>query len=623
MKKYLLSTVLSISIISNIYSEPQGMPSVADVFGGMSEEEITRQVQMGQQFLEDLEKYGTPEEKAEFEKILLETLNSMSEEDFQDLQNIAKMVEPNLPAPEAKVAQPSVVQPKKEEAPALVVTESDTEKFKNLIASIIARIDEIVQKIESCKECQEELHNNWANRVTFNNLKRQIAQLKNNNLAQRLSKKDLSEDDKKLVDTLETFLQDLTNKNSKLVIEDSFGLSDNKELEQKYLKQTKEITALFDNYIDLLAPKVEKFLSKWDPEALQLAKEASQKTEKALGQAQESLKRVPSADARPVTQERGYNSQRSRDYGPSYSDYDHYNQYGYPQDYYNYPQGSEYAAPQDSKSISGSGTVGTKSGASAAPKDKSEIDKKVKPASAEQKPESVNFNDIMDSIDTHFDRYTQSHVNKNIDFLNNTIAQGYKNLTPALEKDVKTWGNNADGGVSKGAKPNIEGINDWTFDSFIPYTQSISKALQNEYKDFAYELDSGKKLVNKIENNAKDLSLEELNKISKKLDSLQDRFNSYHDTYQNVINSIEDNFSRNFYLITDRVIVGDEKETSYEKPMKIKDVHNEFVAKLKNEIGDKIDQVISDIANIKAHLERKSKRKSKSKSSSLIMNAER
>ncbi len=607
MKKYILSFFLTLGILGTLY--PEALPSVADVFGNMSEDEITKQVQMGQQFLADLEKYGTPEEKAEFEKILLDTLNSMSEQDFQDIQNIAQMVEPHL---QPVQQQPTVSQqaPVKEEV-LPKISQEESEKIKNLIATIIARIDEILQKIESCKDCKEELDVRWLNRATFSSIKRQIAQLKNNKLAEKLSKADLSEDDKSLVASLESFLKELTEKNSKLLIEDTFGLSDSKQLEEKYLKQTKDIISMFDSFITTLTPKLEKFLSKWDPEALQLAKEAAQKTVKATQDAQDALKRNASPDARAPQQDRSYPSQKSgyRDY-ESYPDY---SQYGYSPDAYgsNYP-GTESEDTNKSKSASSSG-----SGTSSKSKDTSEIDKKVKD---KDETKASSFDDIMDSIESHLGYYSDDMANKHRSFLNDVVTKSYQDLTPALENSVKTWGKDSQGDDAHGAKPNNEGVSDWLFGKFIPYTQSVSKSLETDYQSFTNELDSAKRLTSKVEASAKDLTADEIKKVSDKINQIDNRFSSYHDAYRNTINSVETTFNKNFNIITDREIVGDEIQNQSEKPARVKEVQNQFVSKLKTDIGDKVSNVVADLKSLKSNIERKVKRKSKSsKSSSVIM----
>lgn len=627
MKKYFLSFIVSISIINFVYTQQAALPSVADVFGNMTEDEITRQVQMGQQFLADLEKYGTPEEKAEFEKILLETLNSMSEQDFQDIQNIAKMVEPHLQPNEPQpVTQPApTITTKDEIAP--VVTEDALEKFKNLIGAIINRIDDILQKIESSKECKEEFDVRWSNRTALSIMKRQIAQLKNNKLAEKLSKKDLAEDDKKLVDLLEAFLKDLSEKNSKLVIEDTFGLTDSKILEQKYLKQTQGIISMFDDFITSLTPMLEKFLNKWDPEALQLAKEAVQKSDKAQEDAKASLKRAPSPDARSSQPDR-YNQRSS-----GYRDYDAYpdmySSYGYSPDMYNqyYQDVGSMDNQRDGSSLGGGSSDGKSSNkSSAAPKDepkakdKLEIDQKSKEnKSPKDKPDT--FDDIVDAIESHFDQYTDDGATKNINFLNNSVVNDYKNLTPTLETKIQTWGKTNQGNDASGSKPNVEGVSEWMYQNFIPYTESVHKGLETDYQSLGNELDSAKRLFSKIEESAKELSAEEIKKVSDKLVRLENRFSSYHDVYNSAIKTIENSFENNFQKITARTIVGDEIQNNSDKPLQVKDVHRKFVGKLKSDIGDKISDVMAHINTLKSNMDRKVKRKSKSsKSSSLVMN---
>src|SRR5690606_9834098 len=138
-----------------------------------------------------------------------------SEQDFQDIQNIAKMVEPHL-QPVAEVSGP--VNPESASAASAEVSApksaSAIEDFKTMITSIVSRIDEILQKLDSSKICKEEVDTKWSNRATLNSLKRQIAQLKINRLSEKLTKKDLSDDEKSLVQSLEDFLKEITLKNN-------------------------------------------------------------------------------------------------------------------------------------------------------------------------------------------------------------------------------------------------------------------------------------------------------------------------------------------------------------------------------------------------------------------------
>lgn len=62
MKKIITKSLFILNLFNPIFivsGAPRSMPSVADVFGGLSEQQIAEQVQMGQQFLEDLQKNGS------------------------------------------------------------------------------------------------------------------------------------------------------------------------------------------------------------------------------------------------------------------------------------------------------------------------------------------------------------------------------------------------------------------------------------------------------------------------------------------------------------------------------------------------------------------------------------
>ena len=73
-------------------------PSVSDIFGGMSEDEIIQQVQEAQKFFDSL----SPEEVADLKKMVSQTLKTMSSQDIEDIQGIAKIVNPHLDLEEPK-----------------------------------------------------------------------------------------------------------------------------------------------------------------------------------------------------------------------------------------------------------------------------------------------------------------------------------------------------------------------------------------------------------------------------------------------------------------------------------------------------------------------------------------
>lgn len=604
LKKKLFTLLLASMPIFLTYHISFNMPPVADVFKNMSEDDIIRQVQEAEKFLQDLQQFGTPEEQAQFNKILEETLNSMSEQDFQDIQNIAQMVEPHLHTDQVQPQiPPTVDQPKAKEEPVVKLSDDALENFKTMITAIISRIDEILQKFDSSKSCKEEVDTRWKNRATLNSLKRQIAQLKITRLAQKLSKKDLSDDEKLLVDSLEKFLKEITEKNNHLVIEDSFGF-ETKEEEHSYLKQAKSILSIFDNYIDLLLPKLEKFLEKWDPEALQLAKEAAQNTSKAQKDAQDALGRKPSVDARPVQKEpypvAGQKPNKNYNTG-----------YGYPESYdsYGYPQGIGYPQSFDDSSNSQNPNASAGTPKSGTPTEPKKVDQNLKPKSL--KDSSNPYDDIKESVDGYFDAYNMSSENSNVDFMNKDIAVGYADLNKKLEKTMTSNNQTTNTPMNKGTKTNIEGFMDWYTNSFKPYTTKVVTALDVDQKKFIKELHSAPRLCEDIHATIHDMTPDEVKKISPHLDRLEKRFNNYKTAFETVIKNVTTTFENNIKFLSDSNVIPTPSDVQQTNKVYTAD-HETFINLLRNEIGKNIDAVLAHIDDLKSKIRHKSKRKSKS-----------
>lgn len=566
---------------------PGAMPSVADVFGGMSEDEITRQVQLGQQFLEDLEKFGTPEEKAQFEQLLVETLNSMTPDDFDDIQKIAKMVEPNLQLPIEPQQAPVTTIPSaaKEDKSIAQVEGSEVENFKSLISSIVQRIDDILQKMNSSKECAQELDTRWSSRATFGNMKRQIYQLRNTRLAQKLAKSDISGEDKSLVDTLKEFSKELTQQNDSFTIEDDFGLPSSRETEQKQLKKTKTILTIFDGYIDSLMPKLEKFLVKWDPEALQLAKESEEKSAKALKDASDATIRRASPDARPSAPQSYGNQIPGRagslggsgyqDFGGAeYPGYNAYDQYAMPGGFPGYDSGRPEAG---SSSSTGS------SGASA----KSQPTTPKAPEAVSKPQKSDPYEDATDMIDDHLIRYNTKYEQGFNEFLaklatdyplTSTGQPGQPQGIPIQEPDLKAWLNNM-----------VE-----------PYTK---KTLSDLSDKFSQEFPSALKLCQNISGSISDMDPEASKKLASYtgLTTIEQRFDQYKQNYEKAINIIDAQFKKNLDLINDN----DGKRTYTMQ-------HEAFKQQLHSDLEKRIENAREEIALLNIQARRKSNRKTRS-----------
>jgi len=495
----------------------QKMPSVAEVFGGLSEEQIAEQVQMGQKFLEDLEKNGTPEERAEFERLLVETLNSMSEEDKNDILAISQMVEPhlNIPAPE----QPTTQQPLEAKSETKTETRNfetkDVEEFKKLISTIIQRIEDILLKLNSSKECAEEIDVKWNGKVTFSNMKRQIAQLKTDRLAQKLAKADNIGDDKDLVDTLKKFLKELSQENDALVIEDDFGLPVSYATEKKHLKQAKAILNMFDDYIDKLMPTLEKFLRKWDPEALQMAQEADAKSKKAGKDALDATK--PAGSARATATPSSAGAQR----------YPGATNAGYPTEYGQYPE--YYDQGYNPYSGVGAATPGfenklPETGGSPVAKAKSDGTTVINKEQPKEKGSSSFYNSVISALEGHIaDEFTTEHENNFVDFMKNVGA-----VTTTTDSKVPAFPPlpPKDPSAPLALDPSVN----WVTNDFEKYSTEI----KSKFESFGRELKPMYDLLEDTKHSLNDMTANELTKLqsSSQLANIERRVKRYADTFE-------------------------------------------------------------------------------------------
>ncbi len=601
------------------------LPSVADVFGGLSEQEIAEQVQMGQKFLEDLQAHGSPQEIAEFQRLLEETLNSMSEDDFKDIQAIAQMVEPHLTVTQPQQPAPTT-SPSSSSDQTTVTVSSELEEFKKLINTIIQRIDDIFQKINSSKECAEQADAKWKNKSTFANMKRQIYQLKNDRLAQKLSKKDLKDEDKKLVEYLKTYLKDLTVQNDALVIEDDFGLPTSFAEEKKHLKQTKAFLDSCDEAIDTLMPLLEKFLQKWDPEALELAKESESRNKKAAKEATDATARKASAPAQPKSagsasryaynpENSGYGGSGYDGYYPDYDNYGGYNPYG--------QSGSEFGSPEGSGSGANSGDK--------TPKAKTNEISATAPGAKEVKDKSNLYDYAMSDLESHIkDDFDSQHEANFINFIKNDIAKNYPDYTLVVANGALT--STLPATVPTAASVNINTTNtsvsqenNW-IDGTIPfplalksgvvvqgfknYTNDIKKKLEDEFYPEFRQLHP---YIDNLRSDIANMTSDDLKKIqsSKELKAVEDRLKQYQKTFESILPDLDAAFQKN-------TVPGTANAPSQQPGLldattvpRYQNAHENFVEELKTNIGKEIDSMIDTISTIKRSAKRNATKKAK------------
>lgn len=585
MKKFFLMSIMFWAVLLH----PAGMPSVAQVFGGMTEDEITAQVKMGQQFLEDLERYGTPEDKAQFEQLLLETLNSMTAEDFNDIQNIAKMVEPHLdlpPLPDEFAPEPTAPI---NNTPEVLVTPkveaSDVQTFQKMINTIVSRIDEMLQKFSSSKATSEEIDTVWSSKTTLNSMKRQIYQLATQRLAQKLTAKSLSEDDKSLVSLLEQFLKDLTQANDSLKIEDDFGLPSSAQTDAKHLRQARAVTSMLDSYIDSLMPKLEKFLRQWDPEALQLAQEAQARSVSALDSAKKAQIKAPLTYTPSLSQQQS---------SPNYSNqYDRgaagygYDMSPYEEEYYNAvgaPQGS--AAPTLSNAQGGGGSSSPKAKESAV---QQAFDKN------KQQNSVGAYQDVVDAMEDHLTTFGPAHQQKFIDFLNKDlldlhVVDDYG--MPAASKDGQQ-------AVSQFT------ANNWVNGNYAIYRNHILDQLRN---NFSKEFKAASAILEDANKTVRDMSADELKKAERipGINRLKDRYTAYKQAYEEIKPKLQALYDNNWRNLGDV----DAQKTYQNENLN-------FMNHLKLEIEERVEEILNELEHLQRKIRRQSTRKSSSSSNAV------
>lgn len=544
------------------------MPSVADLFGNMTEEQIVQQIQEAQKIFESL----TPEEMEEFAKIVDQTYANMTPQDRADIEGIANLVKPYFP--EEDLNTKALVEEQPSPRKQLVEETINTNNIQSLIDNINQQLDEVLQKIQSSKTLVEEFSAQWASKISFENMKREIVALKQDRLAKKLTKKE-NQEEKDLVKKLEDFYKNLKSKNSAFYVEDLFGLpSQSKQQEIKQLKQTQDILAFFDDAIDNVMPIIEKFLRKWDPEALELAKEATERTKRAKAVAQDASVRRGSAPAipspEPTKKSQPTSSQGSSQY-PSGA-YDSYAPYGGSYGGYgsNYPS-YDYSGSNYPSSGSGSSEKSNKDDAK-----KDDAKKKDEPKKDEKKEEKKKiftpYDEAVDALEGYFEEFDQNIDNQMMQFIKGELT-AYPSLPKGItQDDQKAW-------ILSTGKYDKAGLKNYTTTN----SKLFDKYMQNPLKAKNALTSIEKHIPNMTEDDLKKFtSHNQLKKIKDRLAKYQDEANTSYDEILKRYEAIKQQFD------TDPSAAALSSE--YSK------VHNQFeqdLKKFKSTIGDAHDGALS------------------------------
>ncbi|MBP9765457.1 hypothetical protein KBD08_03935, partial [Candidatus Babeliales bacterium] len=379
----------------------------------------------------------------------------------------------------------------------------------------------------------------------------------------------------------------LTEQNNKLVIEDDFGLPSDRKTEQKHLKQTQVILEIFDQYIDSMLPVLEKFFTKWDPEALQIAKELEAKTVKAQKDTKEAQMRRPSMDARP-TQPTPYTTNQ-----PSSSS--GYNQAGYyPNDYGAYDQ---YYPQENNQFEDFSGGSKGGGGGSAAPSGKPVEAKtpttpEAPKVDAKKAAAKETYEGVVESLEDHLDIFGEEYTEKVNEFFDNEAYPQYQPYPKV--KDDKTF-------QTRDPQPfELGETKDWVAGVCKPAIASIFETSKNTIKR---EITSAHSVISDIRQSLKSMDADTLKKLSNnsKLNALEERFNSYSDKYDKFMQDLETTYASNINkLNSDQTAQKD-----------YADVHSNFTRDLREILGEPLSEIKNEFSVLKHKIRREIRNKSK------------
>ncbi len=518
------------------------MPSVEDLFGNMSEEQIIQQIQEAQKLFDSL----SPEEMEEFAKIVDQTYAQMSEKDRKDIEGIANMVKPYFPEEQTTSTMPKTSSEEPVTKKARVDDSTNTDSIQSLIDNINQQIDSVLQKASSNKDLAEAFTAHWTSKISLDNMKRQILTLKQDRLAKKLTKKEQQEE-KDLVQKLEEFHKELKNKNSNFNVEDEFGLpSSNKKQTAQQLQQAKEILAFFDSSIDTIVPTLEKFLKKHDPEAIELAKEASEREKRAKDTAKDaSIKRgSPAAIASPDSSRKKAHpavSNKGQESYPNY--YDPYASYygdNYNPQSYNAGAGS-MASPEGSKPTDDK----TKSKeAKEKDKEKDKDKKEEKEKAKEEKDTKTSFtpyDKAVDSLEDYFSLFDQDANSNMIKFLQKDLPAYPDATNVRLELSNPRVG--TEGGNQLDQRAWLYSTEQFKDQGYNTYTTKMNKDLDR----YMHHLQIIKKTLDTVKENISFMSEADLKKFSseKRIQQLKTRITEYQDSFNKASDTIKAQFDLN------------------------------------------------------------------------------
>jgi|GEM_PF-1482995 len=312
-------------------ADPTQQVSVHDMFKDISEDEIVQLMEEGQREMERIMTESSPAEQEAFMKMMEETLQNFSEDDFAEIEKIVQVVEPRLSEKlgEEPVKQAAVKTDSVKKAQPKVIMSSDS-TFENVLKSINKIVNSILLKAKSDHNLHDIL-SKWIKKDEFNEMIRLLQALNTKELIIKLTSSD-KDDVNKLVLTIENFNKRLELENKQFTVADTFGLEVDAKTSAENTIKLNIILDFFANATETLLPMITKFFQEYEPEALKLAQAHDQQAKESLDAAMkiEKMKR-PIGGYTPTGNAPSYGNNRNnydqRDHGQRGGGYGQQNNY--------------------------------------------------------------------------------------------------------------------------------------------------------------------------------------------------------------------------------------------------------------------------------------------------------
>lgn len=513
--------------------------SVHDMFKDLTEEQIVAYMEEGQREMERIMTKGTPEEQAEFMRMMEDTMKSFSPEDFEEINKIAQIVEPLLLEKEAeafKAQEAKTIKPEPIKEPRQEMVSGDS-SFEYMLHRINKTINGILLKVKSDVTLTSVLKQ-WDKKETFNELVRLLQALNNKNILAILTAAK-TDDIKKLSETIENFSKRLEIENKQFNVADTFGLEVDKATSDANVLKFNKILEFFSGATETLLPMLTKFLQEFEPEALKLAKEHDDKAKSSLDAAKqiEKIKR-PIGAYTGIDNNPSYGS--SANYNPARNDYAGQNYTSAsPQSRraqnkmnYNGGAGNSQGAPNSSSMPAAPAAPADKTMKKEDPKDKKPEEKKADAL----KP----IIDKIERFDDMFDNNAFDDYRKSLITAGDTYKSFGKELAYTIEdKDYETILNPEFRGPLTFAQSNLKSSYQTKAAEFKKATQDAHThygKLKASIDNIMPQIKELKSVVDGTRSSLQSLNLAELDKLnnSPALKKLKSRFHSYQGLFNNV-----------------------------------------------------------------------------------------